>query len=113
MEEIGKNYQNASVSKYSPFEILYGCKVNSFQYDGYQVTEEDKLPLYQRVDELKELVEIIRPNANENISNKQEKQMDKQDKRHNILMDRLEIGTTVNVKNEGLINKMEPRYLGP
>jgi hypothetical protein len=55
-----------------------------------------------------------RPLALEKIAKSQEAQKTSQDKRHNVLIEPLAIGTKVMVKNDDkLVKKLEARYRGP
>ena len=75
--------------------------------------DQSEAALIVRADEIKNLFENKHPAALKNIERQQEKQKINQNKVHNITDETLEIGSTVLIKNDGIIGKLEPRYKGP
>ena len=102
-----------STTGYSPFELMFGIKMNSFSYDGSEKTELEVAELAQRALELKNLVENIRPKALDFTDEKRVKQMINQDEKSKIRKEMLNIGTRVNLKKDGIISKLDSRYSGP
>jgi hypothetical protein len=84
-------------------------------FEDWQVKNDkpEDIELNQRAKELGNLVSIDRERALTKVMDSQEKQKKAQDKRHTILDDRLLTGTSVFLKKEGLLSKLEPRYTGP
>ena len=101
-----------SVTKYSPFQLMFGRSMNTFG-NWNDTSDEDSQMILNRTIQIKNLLQIHHPTALTNIHNHQEKQRDQQNLAKNILDKPLEIGTTVYVKIEGLIGKLEPRFRGP
>ncbi|CAF1134625.1 unnamed protein product, partial [Brachionus calyciflorus] len=83
-----------STTQFTPFELMFGRNMN-------------------KADELKKLSEEIQQMALVKIDEVQKEQKRIQDKRTKPLIDSLEIGTTVFIKNEGILGKLEARYSGP
>ncbi|CAF1096574.1 unnamed protein product [Brachionus calyciflorus] len=71
------------------------------------------MELTERVDELKKLSEESQQMALVRIGEVQNEQKRIQTKRTKPLIDSLEIGTPVFIKNEGILGKLENRYSGP
>ena len=69
--------------------------------------------MIQRSNEIFNLFENSQPLALKNISEQKEKQRKIQNDRENIQKQKLSIGTMVLIKNEGLLNKLDPKYKGP
>ena len=102
-----------STTDFSPYEMVFGLKANTFEYNGNEPGLEEIAQLEQRKDEIRKLVDVTRKTAFDNVLKKQEKQKQIQDSQHKIRKERLELGTRVNLKTEGLLTKLQPRYHGP
>ena len=75
-------------------------------------TLEETAELLQRTQEIKVLSET-QDKARVNIDKKQITQQKNQNEQHNVQIDRVPNGTTVLVKNEGILQKLDARYKGP
>jgi hypothetical protein len=97
-----------------PFSLTFGKKANTFRDWRNEPDKNSELELIARSQEIKNLFDRKRPLALENIAKSQEAQKTSQDKRHNVLIGPLAIGTKVMVKNhDKLVKKLEARYRGP
>jgi hypothetical protein len=93
--------------------LTYGIKCNTFEDWSEYEGEDLSVALENRAIQIRNLIEA-RENAIETIKEAQEKQKDKQNKRtKRIIRTHLEKGTIVYRKNDGIINKLEPRWIGP
>lgn len=102
-----------SITNYSPFQLLFGRSMNQFSNWRQDDASDAIVSLQQRSFEIQKLVNFFQPNALQNIVQHQPIQKEIQNQQHNIRNDSLEKGTTVYVKIEGLLGKLEPRYRGP
>ena len=102
-----------SVTNFTPFELLFGRKMNNFEDWKNKSDDQEDSELFQRSVELRDLVFSLHQEALINIENNQEKQKEIQDKSHTVVHENLPIGTSVFVKEEGLKGKLEARYAGP
>ena len=92
-----------STTLYSPFELVFGIKPNLFQSNT--VTNSELNELKQREWEI-ENNKIIRENANKNADSASETQRKNQDKNQNVIHKVLQEGTTVMIKEEGILKKL-------
>ncbi len=69
--------------------------------------------LNQRLLELQQLLQLFQPAALQNIIQHHPAQIKAQESQHTVVSDTLTEGTTVFVKVEGLLGKLEPRFRGP
>ena len=109
---LSYNTRVHSVTGYSPYELLFGLKVNLFSKLSDNSVENIVLTLVNRANEVKNMQEL-RDQALVNISDRQVAQKAAQNNQNKISTVDLEKGTTVYVKREGLLGKLEPRYERP
>ena len=103
-----------STTGYTPFELLFGRTVNEFKdYRNESLPEDSSNSITKRLAEMNKNVAIDHDNARSKITKKQVQQMTSQNKQHTVTTETLPIGTTVFVKNEGILNKLEAAYKGP
>ena len=103
-----------SATGFTPFELTFGRKANTFNdwKSGTDSTRE--LELEVRSAEIKTLFEGTGVTAKTNIAKNQVAQKTIQDNRNNVLIEPLQIGSKVMVKNDDrLVRKLEARYRGP
>jgi hypothetical protein len=111
--ELAYNTRVHSTTKLTPYECIFGVKCNHFEDWTEKEGENENEALKNRVFEIKNL-EKIREKAIQNIEKQQEKQKDNQNKRtKRIRTEFLQNGTIVYRKNEGIISKLSPRWIGP
>ena len=93
----------------TPYECTFGVKCNKFE----QWNEVDiELAIQNRAEQIRKLFEK-HDEVKTTIEKAQEKQMDKQNERtKRIKRTFLENGTVVYRKNDGIITKQEPRWIG-
>ena len=92
--------------------IMFGVEPNDFINFKIDPKQTEEQQLFLRSIQAKNLVEITRPEAMDNIRFKQIKQKQIQDDRNNVLVGDLPTGTLVMLKNEGLLSKLEPLHHG-
>jgi hypothetical protein len=97
----------------TPFELLFGRKMNHFEDWKSSSTDEDTTSLIKRTIEIKTLFEQTIPNTLVTLEHIQEKQKEHQDKIHNVILDDLKSGDKVLILIPRLKPKMEPKYMGP
>ncbi len=103
-----------SATGFTPFELTFGRKVNTFSNWQSEPDKSRELELELRSIEIKNLFEGIGRLAKANIEKNQVAQKIIQDKRSNVVLEPLTIGTKVMVKNDDkLVKKLEARYRGP
>jgi hypothetical protein len=101
-----------TVTGKTPFELLFGRKMNFFEkIDNYENCSEIKA-LELRTDQVKKLIEEQQSTV-KTIEKAQLKQMQIQNSNHRICLNPLKPGTSVYIKTEGLHNKLYPKFKGP
>ncbi len=111
--ELAYNTRVHSTTKITPYEATFGVKCNGFEDWTNEPDRNESDQLAENAKRIERLVEI-RKLAVDNIVEAQEKQKDKQNKRTTrIVRTFLERGTVVYRKNDGMITKLEPRWIGP
>ena len=100
-------------TKCTPFELVFGRKMNTFEDWTNTLLKDEEAALIQRANEIKHLVEHTQRSAKDNIKDSQVKQKIIQDNQNHLVLKILEPGTSVFIKNEGLLSKLSPRYSGP
>ena len=102
-----------SVTKFTPFELFFGRKMNGFEAWSTRPQQDEVAALHQRTMEIKRQVEGLVEAAKTNIRKGQMRQREIQDSQNRVAKDVLEQGTNVFLKAEGIIGKLTPRYRGP
>ena len=100
-------------SKFTPFQLVFGREPNHFENWNLKPDDNEVNQLYVRSMELKKHFDETIPTARENLEKSKEKQIKIQNKRDNIVEERITPGTPVYVKSQGLLTKMASRYQGP
>jgi hypothetical protein len=91
---------------------MYGVKCNGF-YDWTNIDDDASNSLIERAEQIKEMMRT-REKARETINAEQMRQRDELNKRtKRIMRTFLSKDTVVYRKNEGMITKLQPRWLGP
>jgi hypothetical protein len=65
--ELSYNTRTNNITKFSPYELLYGKKMNKFKDWQTKEMEEEEAQIIKRTMEIKELIEKTRKEALENI----------------------------------------------
>lgn len=102
-----------SVTGHTPFEILFGIKMNEFEDCAINNPNLSELELSKRADELGNLRNNIRQKALININDGQETQRHIQNQRIPPCDKTLDLYSKVFIKQDGLLGKLEPRFKGP
>ena len=100
-----------SVTKATPYELVYGRPVNNFNSWVDDPNNDDATNLYLRSIEIQNLIENKLPQTNKIIEAAQVKQKDKQNERQISI--EYPLRTKVFVRKELIQNKLEPKYDGP
>ena len=100
-------------TKFSPYALVFGREPNHFQDWTLENPKNEVNELIQRTLQIKKLFEETLPSAKENLKKAKQRQLTVQNNRNNVETERLEIGQTIFIKNEGLISKLTSRYVGP
>ena len=93
--------------------MVFGREPNHFQDWTLETPKNETNELIQRTLQIKKLFEETLPTAKENLKKSKQRQLTIQNKRNNVETERLDVGQTVYIKNEGLISKLTSRYVGP
>ena len=101
-----------SVTNYTPFELMFGRKMNGFE-DWSSNNEDEIVAIINRTNEIRILFEETHNRAVDNITKGQVRQKAIQNKAQNVEEEKIAIGKTVYLKCEGLLTKLEPRFKGP
>ena len=78
--QLAYNTKINSTTKYSPFELVFGKKMNKFSNWNEESNDDDETKLLKRSLEIKILCEETQPKALENIEKAQKHQKKSQDK---------------------------------
>ncbi len=89
-----------SITGYTPFELMFGRKMNNFETTG-DLLPSEHAELIQRTEEIKRMVEI----HEEARANIQEKQVNKHKNQNNskVIEEEIKTGQSVLIKNDELI----------
>ena len=103
-----------STTNKTPFEIVFGRKMNMFEAWKNEEGEDEELALFKRTVEIKKLMNYQQQLTQKQIEKAQEKQKEGQDNRNKVSVIPLEIGTTVFIRDMRTAKpKLEPRFKGP
>jgi hypothetical protein len=92
---------------------MFGRDLLTFTNWSEETDIDEVLAIDNRTNEIKNHFTHTIPDAVKVIGEKKQIQSQYQDKDNNIMVHPLAAGTTVNVKKDGLLSKLEPRFLGP
>ena len=102
-----------SVTKMSPYELMFGRPMNQFENWTNEPTKNDAAMLLQRTLEIRKMIDETHNHFMERINEIKEDQKLIQDRRSRLRIAPLESGTRVFIKCEGILNKMDARFSGP
>ncbi|CAF1144907.1 unnamed protein product, partial [Brachionus calyciflorus] len=100
-----------STTGFTPFELMIGRKMLPFL--DWTEKENDSSAIVKTGEEIKILFDRSHTKAIENIKNNQIKQVKNQNSAQNTVLERIPNGSTVFIKCEGLLTKLEARFKGP
>ena len=98
---------------FSPFYLMFGREMLTFQNWTHGNDINEVLAIDNRTNEIKHYFDKIIPGTLKVINDKQKHQSKVQDNSKNVLQQPLSVGTTVYIKTEGLLSKLDPRFHGP
>ncbi|RNA35357.1 hypothetical protein BpHYR1_031095 [Brachionus plicatilis] len=82
-------------------------------FTNWREDNDESQAILKRSEEIRNLIDNVHPEAAKNIKLKQIKQKIIQDNDNNVTDERIPISSTVFIKCEGLLTKLEPRFKGP
>ena len=112
--EFSYNTKIHSTTGFSPYELVFGKKPNMFVgLEENELSNNEKNELLVRSEQIKNLVDHHRPKAIDNTTVAKERQRDSQNKRDNVTFETLPPETTVMVRKDKIIKKLDSKYHGP
>jgi hypothetical protein len=102
-----------SITGNTPFYLMFGREMLTFEDWSHEKDVNDILAIENRTIEIKNHFEQTIPATVEILESKKDKQNEIQNQVNNVLTKHIDVGTTVYVKNEGLLSKLDQRFLGP
>ena len=102
-----------TITKFTPYELMFGRKMNGFENWNTPLNQDDEYALYQRSIILKRLYEHDVPQVLKEVKESQQQQIIRQEKQHHITEESLQPGTKVFLKSLKLQGKLEAKYQGP
>jgi hypothetical protein len=102
-----------TITKFTPYELMFGRKMNGFENWNTPLNQDDEYALYQRSIMLKRLYEHDVPQVLKEVKESQQQQIIRQEKQHHITEESLQPGTKVFLKSLKLQGKLEAKYQGP
>jgi hypothetical protein len=92
---------------------MFGRQMNHFGNWRVQESEYEQMALRYRSEEILKLINLFQPAALRAIEAHHPVQQEAQNSQHRVDHVILQPGTTINLKVEGLLYRLEPRYRGP
>ena len=104
-----------SSTKATPFELMFGRLMNTFEDWRAQPGEEEVAALRQRAMEIRTMFEETHVKGQANIEESQETNRKLQDEKakDRLLVENLKVGSTVYVRPGGMKTRFQPRAIGP
>ena len=100
-------------TNFTPYELLFGRKMNGFDKIEIGFNEDEELSLLRRQAEIKKSLEETIPKAKEYLEKSQEKQIVTQNKQKKVTFETLNRDDEVYIRSEKIQNKFEPLFSGP
>ncbi len=100
-------------TKFTPFELMFGRKINKFDEWTSETTEDEVEQINNRAKEIKNMIENTQIMALTNIKKAQEIQKRDQNNANKTTCEILPRGSKVYIRNMGINNKLDARYSGP
>jgi len=110
---LAYNSRVHSTTGYTPFELVFGRRMNHFENWAAKKPIEDVVALQNRVDEIHKLVVNDHQTVIALVKEKQFVQKQTQDSNKTITESILTPGTTVMLRNDGILQKLDPKAQGP
>lgn len=102
-----------SSTGFTPFELVFGRKINKFENWQCRNLDQEDLELFNRSVELRKLVEQDYTRVKEKCTEVQIRQKLQQDRQHKVKIDKLESGSVVYIRDKRAKVKLQARYHGP